>query len=139
MLQRIPFLIMFLALFPVLLPADSPSRPEGVFNVLTFGAKGDGINDDRTAFDRATAAAAAYGPGAELRIPAGRYRIGTLANDAPGKSANLIFSKLKDVAVKGEPGTELIMPSARKTTALRFIFDPLKDKPEVPRAKFPLL
>jgi len=109
MLQRIPFLIMFLALFPVLLPADSPSRPEGVFNVLTFGAKGDGINDDRTAFDRATAAAAAYGPGAELRIPAGRYRIGTLANDAPGKSANLIFSKLKDVAVKGEPGTELIM------------------------------
>src|SRR5919202_80056 len=64
-------------------PAETPRRPPaaaaqtadaaGVFNVRSFGARGDGKALDTPAVNRAIDAAAAAG-GGTVRFPAGTYR-----------------------------------------------------------------
>ena len=58
-----------------LAPIGSPDIP-GIFNVLDFGAAGDGVTDDATAINNAISAATAAGGGVVL-FPAGTYAVGS--------------------------------------------------------------
>src|SRR6516165_9192496 len=49
----------------------------GVFNVLDYGAKGDGTNDDTAAVQKAIDACAAQG-GGQVLLPAGTFLTGAL-------------------------------------------------------------
>jgi hypothetical protein len=51
-------------------------------NVMEYGAKGDGVNDDAPAINAAVQAAHAAGGGI-VRIPAGTYRLATIATGIP--------------------------------------------------------
>ena len=58
---------------------SSSLEPVTVFNVLAYGAKGDGDSPDHGAFQRAIDAAAKAGPGARVLVPTGRrYLIGAI-------------------------------------------------------------
>jgi hypothetical protein len=52
------------------------AHPESVFNVIDYGATGDGVTDDSTAIQRAIDTAEAEGAG-EIFFPVGTYLIGT--------------------------------------------------------------
>lgn len=52
------------------------TSPPGVFNVMSYGAKGDDSTNDRAAFAAADAAAAAYG-GGDVVYPAKTFRVGS--------------------------------------------------------------
>ncbi|EFH51585.1 hypothetical protein ARALYDRAFT_484425 [Arabidopsis lyrata subsp. lyrata] len=52
-------------------PAPYPSTHEGVFNIISFGAKGDGVSDDSKALVRAWKAACEV-VGGKVEIPAGK-------------------------------------------------------------------
>lgn len=57
-----------------------PKNPMRVFNVKWFGAKGDGVTDDRDAIQAANTAAYNYGSG-KVIFPAGKYLIhGSVVN-----------------------------------------------------------
>lgn len=51
--------------------------PKSNFNVLTYGARGDGLTLDTRAFQEALDSCALSG-GGEVYVPAGRYRIGSI-------------------------------------------------------------
>lgn len=53
---------------------DSGSQPASNFNIINFGAVGDGIHDDTTAIQDAADAAEAAGGGV-VYAPAGRYKV----------------------------------------------------------------
>lgn len=57
-------------------PVPAPASPRSYYDVLAFGAKGDGVTDDTDAFQKALNAAAADGGGV-VRVPAGRFLIKT--------------------------------------------------------------
>lgn len=102
-------LVSYLMLVTILFCGETLPAAAGIFDVTAFGAKADGLTDDRPAFSKAVSAAAAFGKKAQILIPRGRYKIGSLERSTPGDSANLVFSGLKNAEIKGEPGTELIM------------------------------
>lgn len=102
------------------------------FDVRAYGARGDGTGDDAPAIRRAIADAARHGPGAEVRFPAGRYRL------VPAKygEAHLLLAGVHDIALRGEPGAELLAsrpgPLLRcedcdrlRLSGLAFDYDPL--------------
>jgi hypothetical protein len=67
------------ALLAGALQSPLAARDSRVFNVLDFGAAGDGVTLDTAAIQRAVDAAAAAGGGAEVLAPRGRrFLIGTL-------------------------------------------------------------
>jgi|GEM_PF-6093681 len=70
---------------PVIDLRGGVSRNTGQFNVKDFGAKGDGVTDDRTALANADAAATASGT---VYIPPGTYRIASSLK----LSSRLVFS-----------------------------------------------
>jgi polygalacturonase len=59
------------------LAADSPAKPDALFNVRTYGAAGDNKTKDTAAFQKALDACAAAG-GGEVVVPAGNYLIGSI-------------------------------------------------------------
>lgn len=63
---------------PMTLTVASPYLYNGpVFNVMNYGAKGDGVTDDTAAFEAAIAAASKY-VGATVYAPAGTYMVSQL-------------------------------------------------------------
>ncbi len=57
-----------------IVPTALPDKlPASVLNVRKFGARGDGVTDDRSAIQRTIDAAIAKGPGAVVLVPAGTY------------------------------------------------------------------
>ncbi len=84
-------------------PAGPPITPRTpVFNVkdAPFEARGDGVQDDRAAIQRALDAARDAG-GGEVLLPAGTYRV-TLAPRVPGERAlRRVFTVYPNVRVRG--------------------------------------
>lgn len=83
--------------------ADAPPATGPVFNVKNapYGAKGDGVGDDRAAIQRALDAARDAG-GGEVYLPRGTYRV-TLAPVVSGERAlRRAFTVYANVRVRGE-------------------------------------
>lgn len=95
------------------------------FSAAQFGAKGDGVSDNREAFQAALdEIRKRNGAPAVLRIPKGKYRFKTLNPRGlpvdtvmPHQSkcypetfrpSHLLIRNLKNLTVEGEPGTELL-------------------------------
>jgi len=77
-----------------------------VLNVRDFGAVGDGEADDGPSLRRAIAALGEAGPGAVLRWPTGKYRVGDL--DEAHRRYALVCRGLRDVTLDAEPGTRIV-------------------------------
>ncbi len=71
-------------------------------NVLSFGAKGDGVTNDAPALNRAIAEAVRLGPGTTVLMPKGRYHL----ENASG--CHLLIRDARGLTVQGEPGTVLV-------------------------------
>ncbi|HWD89753.1 MAG TPA: glycoside hydrolase family 28 protein [Mucilaginibacter sp.] len=69
--------ISFALLFCLLVFGSSAQSPKGVYNVLSFGAKGDGNTSDTKTINRAIDSAAANG-GGQVYFPAGNYLSGSI-------------------------------------------------------------
>jgi hypothetical protein len=67
-----------------------------VFNVVDYGAVGDGVTDDRAAFDAAATAAHAAG-GGEVHVPVGTYIIGK----NPAGAWNWRLNTLSNITISG--------------------------------------
>ncbi len=113
-------------------PGDDASReqdvgPTRVLNVRQYGATGDGVHDDTTAFTKGIDAAS-QGAGAILYVPAGRYLLAPITSsphtvrivgDGPasalvskGSTPVLEFNKaenvvLEDLAIVGQKGSQV--------------------------------
>ncbi|QDU71501.1 glycoside hydrolase family 55 protein [Mucisphaera calidilacus] len=74
--------------------------PTVTLNVRDFGAVGDNLHDDGPALRRAVASLAEAGPGAELLLPAGTYRIDGFGGTP--RRTHLLLEGLKDVTIRGE-------------------------------------
>ncbi len=85
------FLILLVALCPFFIGSCSePKAVEGVYNVLDFGAKGDGVNDDTWAIQRAIDYITEHN-GGTLYFPIGKYRLATLQSGRNGMQAHLFI------------------------------------------------
>jgi len=73
-------------------PTCSPDsiEPNGQFNVLSYGAAGDGQTDDTDAIQSAIDAAAAAG-GGRVYFPRGKYRLSKTFRDPKGANAQLVL------------------------------------------------
>ncbi len=80
-----------------------------VLNAKDFGAKGDGVADDRPALTKLFDAAAAAGAGAKVVIPKGVYRMKSLGVTRKAYAGHLLAKGLKDAEVEAEPGTVFLM------------------------------
>ena len=77
--SKCQFLLLTSTVFSLVLSAQGLQAGQNVFNVLQFGAVGDGIRVDTAAIQHAIDAAAQAGGGAQVLVPRGhRYLIGTL-------------------------------------------------------------
>ncbi|KAH9765409.1 Pectin lyase-like superfamily protein [Citrus sinensis] len=61
------------------------------YNVLRFGAKGNGVADSTQAFAKAWAAACASTESATINVPKGRYLLGYVAFNGDCKSSDITF------------------------------------------------
>jgi hypothetical protein len=87
-------------LVPFVLFAASPKKPRASFYVRDFGATGNGLTKDTAAFQRALDTCAVSG-GGEVRVPAGRYLIGSI------QIGNRTMLRLeKDSVLAGTPDLE---------------------------------
>lgn len=86
------------------------SAAQQVFNVVAFGAVGDGRSDDGPAIQQAIDAAIAAGPGAEVALEAGKtYRLGPQRTEL----AALRIGKAKGMTIAGNGATLLAHPANR--------------------------
>lgn len=73
----------------ILIILITPSSAKTNYNVLNFGAKGNGVTDSTQAFTKAwTAACETSGP-TIIYVPKGRYLIGSVAFEGPCKSLDI--------------------------------------------------
>ncbi|CAD6230684.1 unnamed protein product [Miscanthus lutarioriparius] len=76
---------------------QQPSQPPpatsqvAVFNVVDFGAKGDGVTDDTKAFEGAWAAACNQGPSTVLVPPELEFLVGPISFSGPYCKPNIVF------------------------------------------------
>jgi len=71
--------MLLLLLAPTTLNAQSNAAGKQVFDILKYGAKGDGVNLDSPAIQKAIDEATKAGNGAQVLIPGGhRYLVGTI-------------------------------------------------------------
>jgi polygalacturonase len=97
MLRKMMWLIL---LIPFVLCAESPEKSKASFNVLDIGATGKGETKDTVAFQKALDTCAVSG-GGEVRVPAGRYLIGSI------QIGNRTILRLeKDSVLIGSPDLE---------------------------------
>ncbi|KAG8077332.1 hypothetical protein GUJ93_ZPchr0007g4269 [Zizania palustris] len=70
----------------------TPAAPQGaVFNVVDFGAKGDGVSDDTKAFEEAWAAACKLGSSTVLVPPELEFLVGPISFSGPYCKPNILF------------------------------------------------
>ena len=82
-----------------------------VRSISDFGARGDGTQNDREAFsDALDEMAAIIGPKV-LDIPAGTYLLRP-PDDASNARGHVVLGNQKNLTLRGEPGTLLVMQSA---------------------------
>lgn len=78
-----------------------------VYNVKSFGAKGDGIADDGNAIRKAIAAAASDSAGRRtVFLPRGHYLVCCTGS----QTGNIKLEGLRDLRILGERGTEILLP-----------------------------
>jgi hypothetical protein len=71
------------------------------FSVTAYGAKGDGINDDAPAIERAMQAAAVAG-GGQVTFPCGEFAVKSLQGGAPGARSALYIAGASGVQLVGQ-------------------------------------
>ena len=90
----------------LLFPLFAVPSAQAAFNVLSFGAQGDGVNDDTPAIQAAINAAAASGGGI-VQIPAGTYLLNSFSSTPhPWKFHNLLVRS--NITLQGQPGAKLL-------------------------------
>lgn len=83
------FIFLFITLCVALSCSDStPKAVNGVYNVLDFGAKGDGVSDDTAAIQRAIDYITEHN-GGTLYFPIGKYRLATIQSGRNGMKAHI--------------------------------------------------
>lgn len=83
------FTFLFITLCTALSCSDStPKVVNGVYNVLDFGAKGDGVSDDTAAIQYAIDYITEHN-GGTLYFPRGKYRLATIQSDRNGMKAHI--------------------------------------------------
>lgn len=94
--------IICFVLLPMALCALPVAEANGkTINVLSFGAKGDGVVNDAPALNRAIAEAVRLAPKTTVLIPKGRYHL----ENASG--CHLLIRDATGLTIQGEPGTIL--------------------------------
>ena len=84
-------LIFSIFLFTVSNNLNPSAATSSVYNVLRFGAKGNGVIDSTEAFAKAWAAACASNESATIYVPKGRYLLGSVAFRGECKSPSITF------------------------------------------------
>jgi hypothetical protein len=90
--------------------ATTTTAPAGVYNVLNYGAKGNGVSDDAPAVQAAVNAARAAG-GGSVYLPAGTYRFYAARTLDPNLGANIEL--FDGVTVKGAGPNKTFVVAAR--------------------------
>ncbi|RLN23347.1 polygalacturonase [Panicum miliaceum] len=72
-------------------PLPPPASQGAVFNVVDFGAKGDGVTDDTEAFEGAWAAACKQGASTVLVPPELEFLVGPISFSGPYCKPNIVF------------------------------------------------
>ncbi|XP_024046633.1 polygalacturonase-like [Citrus clementina] len=85
------FSSLFIILFILSINLASSYATTTTYNVLSFGAKGNGVTDSTQAFAKAWAAACASTESATLYVPKGRYLLGSVAFNGDCKSSDITF------------------------------------------------
>jgi hypothetical protein len=137
--MRLPAIsaLIITAILVLLCPAPGASgtaAPVGITtNVLSQGAKGDGVTDDRGAFQRAIDTVAAAG-GGTVMIPPGTYRVA--APPREDRSYPIVLRLRSNVAIVGSGEASVIrldaLPERQETVWIFATCDPQKSWCEGP-------
>jgi len=90
-----------------------------VFDVTSFGAKGDGAADDAPAIQRALNAAAAEGRG-QVTFPCGEYWLQSVAGAAPSARSLLYLKGASSIQLQGQGSCSHLTTSMPQKTVLEF-------------------
>ncbi|MCZ7663011.1 MAG: S-layer homology domain-containing protein [Thermoleophilia bacterium] len=114
-LWLVPTLLLALTLSQWVVPhvAQAGTVPTGMLNVKDYGAKGDGVTDDRAAIAGAIEEAQAQGK--PLFFPAGRYKV-VFSAAAP----HFDYSRASLTVVGEDPGTTVLDVYPKTTTDFEF-------------------
>ena len=89
-------------------PGPLPSPTPHVFNVMSYGALGNGKHDDTVAIRAAIAAAQAAG-GGTIYFPAGTYDVAMQASDAPSQFPAIFNITSSNLTFEGAGPTQTIL------------------------------
>lgn len=89
------------------------------FNVVTYGAKGDGVADDSGAVERALKAAAAAG-GGRVEFPCGEFSIESSQGSAPANRSLLYLKEAGAVQVTGQGACTHVFTLQPRKSVLEF-------------------